>query len=169
MVELTEATALRLADETTALRQVVERLSHEITDLTDRIDGNEVRAREEAKLAREEAKRAARTRIALAIIGVIVLAIAFIAWQNYRTNEDQRATAAQQESLIRDFICPSTALLVGGYRPDSRPAGDARDAYSDSIDGLRLARERLSCGDELVPPAIPASPAPNDSAPGTGG
>lgn len=145
MAELTEATALELLAATDALREDVGVLSRRIAEYGERLDGNE--------------RRAKANRLGIGILALIAAAIGFIAWQNYQTNTEQRATAAQQEILLRDFICPSSALLVGGYRPDTRPPGEARDAYADSIEGLRAARERQRCTDALVPPAQPV-PAP---------
>lgn len=137
MAQVSEATARELVTETAALRAA-------IGELSERLDGTD--------------DRAARNRRGLIILGVIVAALVALAVTNYSTNAAQARTAAQQEVLLRDFICPTSALLVGGYRPDTRPAGEARDAYAESIDGLRAARLRQACADPLVPPALPSPP-----------
>lgn len=54
-----------------------------------------------------------------------------------------------------DGLCPLFALIIGGADPTSRPEGEARNRYNETIQVITQAYGQLGCLDPLVPPRSP--------------
>lgn len=65
------------------------------------------------------------------------------------------STAARQERVVQQSLCPLYSLIIGSYNPNSRPAGPERAQYEQAFVLMRAARDALDCRDPLVPPANP--------------
>lgn len=129
-----------LAASTVALQDEVAGLRVQVSRLNERADG----LREDVgnlsdRTSRNEG-RIALTAIALVIAVMLVVGVGVTAWRGYLT--DRRL----------DAICPVLALVIGGYDPSTRPAGDARNKYVASFDVMRTAYRDLGCTQPLVPP-----------------
>lgn len=66
----------------------------------------------------------------------------------------QQETSARLERSIGES-CAFYALILGSYRPESRPEGPARAEYEASFVRMRRSYDVLECVDPIVPPAIP--------------
>lgn len=89
----------------------------------------------------ERAERVSvRTAVATAVLLVVVLVVGLIGYRVYVT-----------EARI-DSLCPVLALILGGADATSRPSGDARDRYLETINTMTWTYERLGCTAPLVPP-----------------
>lgn len=78
------------------------------------------------------------------------------------TNARLEATNARLEAAIARLeisvgeSCSFYGLIIGSYRPESRPPGQDRETYEDNFDRMRLSFQRLKCDPgSIVPPAIP--------------
>lgn len=65
----------------------------------------------------------------------------------------QSGTLDLIESTRFDAVCPILATMLGGYDPNTRPAGSARQAYEDAYGNMRVVfNDILHCHTKLVPP-----------------
>lgn len=87
----------------------------------------------------------ARVGIALAL--ALVLGGAVLGWNIIQ----QRHTSDRLESVTQSALCPVFGLLLGGYDPNTRPEGPARDQYMQTFEVMRGAHEALACRGPLVP------------------
>jgi hypothetical protein len=99
-----------------------------------------------------------------AVIGVVaglVLSVALsvivgIVLVKQQTITDQISVTQEREAHTRqDALCPLYSLILGSYNPNSRPEGDARQAYIDQFKVMRQAYDALDCTAPLVPPPTP--------------
>lgn len=116
----------------------IEDLSRQTEDLADEVSG--LRA-EVARL-----RRAGRTTL-VGVLAVLVLVVV-VGTTLFR----QLVTEDRLRTVVSDVLCPVFALVVGGYDPDSRPAGAARDTYEQTFTVMRNAYGALQCTGPLVPP-----------------
>lgn len=105
-------------------------------------------------------KRADRQRLGLTMSGVgltacLVLSILMlVAFQRQSAASEELSTLFAQQEVIRgDAVCPILAYLIGGYDPDSRAAGEARQAAEANVaEQRRVYTDVLHCVTPLVPP-----------------
>jgi len=91
--------------------------------------------------------------LGLVLILSIIVGIGFIQLRdNTVTVTDIQA---REEHTRQDALCPLYSLILGSYRPESRPEGDARQTYIDQFKVMRQAYAALDCTTPLVPPATP--------------
>lgn len=85
-----------------------------------------------------------RAAAAAAILLLLLGLMGWVVWQ-------EQQTAARVESLTQRSLCPVFALVVGGYDPQTRPEGPARDRYIATFEVMRVAYDELGCVAPLVP------------------
>jgi hypothetical protein len=122
-------------------------LSEQIAELVD--ETRRLRQATEAVVpsVKREVRRGRVTRILLGVqaavlIAVVVLGIVLV------------GVVHAQDRTTQQALCPVFALLIGGYNPDSRPAGAARDTYNQQFQLFSQAYAALDCNNPIVPPAI---------------
>ena len=84
------------------------------------------------------------------VVAVLILAAMVLAggWVLYRGEQ----TAREQQQLRSDVLCPLYGLILGGYDPQTRPEGDARQKYEETFVIIRQGYGVLRCTAPLVPP-----------------
>lgn len=102
--------------------------------------------------------------VATVIVDVAVTAVVWLLFDQQSTIITQQAAIIQQlESTQRELkisvgeSCAFYGLIIGSYRPESRPPGQDRETYEHNFDRMRLSFQRLKCDPgSIVPPAIQA-------------
>jgi len=97
-------------------------------------------------------KVSTRTALLAGVLAALVLFIGFVAWQQSETADDVRATQERLGTLTQQSLCPTFALLLGGYDPSTRAEGAARQQYIATFDRFRAAYDALGCIGPVVPP-----------------
>lgn len=92
------------------------------------------------------------SRVVAAIVVLLVL-LGLVGW----SVAAQVRTAERLGAVVELSLCPTFALVLGGYNPESRPPGEARDRYERSFSVMRDAYTQLGCTSPLVPPRTPGS------------
>jgi hypothetical protein len=134
---------------TKALVESVDDLHAAVDDLTERW------AESEAAAAKAR-KSAAWSQAVLVVLVVVSAALALLAWTSFDTAQRLDVEVQRNEVVTQQSLCPLFNLIVGSYRPESRPAGPERDAYEQAFVQLRTARDQLACREGLVPPSQPS-------------
>jgi hypothetical protein len=129
-----------LASRAEALQVEVAGLRQDVTRLVERTDG--LRKDLTGLGDRQSRSEGHQAWFAIALVVVIAMAaaIGLTAWRVSGT--DRRI----------DAVCPILALAIGGYDPNTRPEGPARDKYVASFDVMRQSYTDLACTQPLVPP-----------------
>lgn len=66
--------------------------------------------------------------------------------------------AIYQQYATRVFVlCPLYSVIVGSYAPQTRPAGEAREAYEKVFVTMRAAYDYLDCPQAPVAPRVSAA------------
>lgn len=98
----------------------------------------------------ERTSRSEKVTVAV-VVGLaldIVLSIALaITLANLSSLQDREAATRQLA------LCPLYSLILGSFRPESRPAGPEREKYEQAFVEMRHARDTLACTSSLVPPS----------------
>lgn len=121
-------------------------LSKRAAELADQVEG--LRLAVEQLDARTTRAERASTRTATAAVILFIL-VALAGWNVYQ----QRETADRLESLTQRSLCPVFGLVLGGFNPETRPAGEARTQYIETFDVMRGAYDELRCTAPFVPRA----------------
>ncbi|QJY46643.1 hypothetical protein [Pseudonocardia broussonetiae] len=111
--------------------------------------GDDVEALTESvdRLAERQTKTEQNNRaLVVALLLVVALGgfVGYVAFRAERAIDDGIA-------VRQDVLCPVFDLVVGGYDPESRPAGPARETYIENQRVMREARDSLDCRGDLVP------------------
>lgn len=96
------------------------------------------------RLSRTE-RVSGRTVLFVGALAVLVLLVAFVAWQQHETQQ-------RLEDVTQQSLCPTFALLLGGFDPSTRAEGAPRDQYVATFESFRRSYEVLRCEAPLVPP-----------------
>lgn len=120
-------------------------LSRRAAELTDQVEKLRLAVEHLDERTKRAERATARTGVAAAVLLVLIL---LGGWNVH----SQRQTADRLESVTQRSLCPVFGLVIGGYEPESRPAGPARDRYVETIDVMRGAYGELGCVAPLVPP-----------------
>jgi hypothetical protein len=83
---------------------------------------------------------------------VLSVAVAFVVANQFNASYDLRAAVEREATTRNQGICPLYSLIIGGYNPDSRPAGPARDSYVQAFKTINNAYTALECKQPPVPP-----------------
>lgn len=136
-------------------------LSAEVNKLGARLQESSVRVAQltaRNELLDERAKRhsywiwATALGLVLSLVSIVVLG--FVVQSNWRTSQRLEATIARLDKSVRGQ-CDFNALLLGSYRPESRPAGPDRDAYIAGFARMREIYDDVGCTAAPLPPATP--------------
>jgi hypothetical protein len=90
----------------------------------------------------------------LLVIGLVGL-VGFVAFRAENTARVAAATAAAQEQLRAEVLCPLYGIFIGAYDPHSRdnnPDPDAGRKYEDAYQKIRRGWSVMQCTDPIVPP-----------------
>lgn len=134
------------------LKRKADVLHQDVQDLRTTVEGNTV-AEQRLALSYEQLvqrmNRSDRDR-KWVVVAVLILAAMVLAggWVLYRGEQ----TAREQQQLRSDVLCPLYGLILGGYDPETRPPGDARQKYEDTFVVIRQGYGVLRCTAPLVPP-----------------
>lgn len=110
--------------------------------------------RTEVEQLTRRTKRAERTlRTTVTGVLVVLLLLGVVGVSTWR----QLVTESRLNSVVADSLCPVFALVLGGYDPTTRPAGQSRETYEHTFDTFRGSYEALRCTAPLVPPRVPGS------------
>lgn len=138
--------AANMEASTEALRATVIALTGEVKGLAD-----------EAHTLRKRTVRQGNWLRAAVVLSVATLALAgvlgFGVKSNRDTNQRLEATIARLDKSVKGQ-CAFNALVLGSYRPDSRPAGPLRKEYEDGFTRMREIYDFVGCG-PVLPPAAP--------------
>lgn len=77
--------------------------------------------------------------------------------QNAATIRQLQATNTRLETSVQES-CSFYALVLGSYRPESRPEGPDRDTYKANFERMRQSYRNLECQGPIVAPAVPTPP-----------
>lgn len=83
----------------------------------------------------------------LLVVGMVAL-VAYAAWQ-------AQITAARQDELRNDVLCPLYGIFLGSYDPktrDKNPDPMARQKYEDTFVQIRSGWNLMQCTTPIVPP-----------------
>jgi hypothetical protein len=83
----------------------------------------------------------------LLVVGLVAL-VAFVAVR-------AQQTAAAQEQLRNDVLCPLYGIFLGSYDPKTRDKNldpNARQKYEDAFAKIRNGWDVMQCTDPIVPP-----------------
>lgn len=94
-----------------------------------------------------EQRRSRTTRILLGVQAFVLLIVAVLGLALWDVVQRQDRTTQQA-------FCPVFGLLLGGYNPESRPAGPDREAYNATFATFTSSYQALDCDSPIVPPAI---------------
>ncbi len=132
------ATAAELGQKVDRLTGAVERLDESYAQLDNRTGTVE--------------RRSTRQVIASVLAVALLVIGGWLAYTQVVTNTRLDAVVAAQDQQRSEVQCPILALLLGGYDPETRPAGEARDSYERTFAEYRRIFALLECTTELVPP-----------------
>jgi hypothetical protein len=124
----------RLADRVDALTGEITRLANEQEQQRTRIGVVAKRGFWVALLA---------VVLAVALAGAVGLTV---------TRVEVQRLAAEQEQQRAQVLCPFFGLILGSYRPETRPEGVDRDTYVSQFAIMRDIYDRLHCTSPAVPP-----------------
>lgn len=96
------------------------------------------------RLTRTE-RKSGRTVLFVGALTALVLLVGLVAWQ-------QAATQQRLEDVTQQSLCPTFALLLGGFDPSTRAEGPARDQYVATFASFRRSYDVLRCEAPFVPP-----------------
>lgn len=140
-----------------ALAVIAAKLGAKVDRLTDAVDRLDKRyAVLESRTGTVE-RRSART-VAGALLVVAALVIGGLLGYSQVVTSDRLSTVVEdQRRVTQEVLCPLFALVLGGYDPDSRPAGAARDQYVQAFGEFSRLYTKLQCTAPTVPPREPGS------------
>jgi hypothetical protein len=98
-------------------------------------------------------------KIVVVVVAVLVLTLLLalivgaVLIQQRETQQDVTAAVARESKTRQEGLCPLYALLLGTYKPESRPEGEARQLYIEQFQIMRTAYATLDCKGRVVPPA----------------
>lgn len=127
------------------LEDSADRLAGDVAGLSNRVDKLSLSI---DQLGRRTSRTERLTTRSAAVVILLVVAMGVVAW----VAVGQQRTASQLSDLTQLSLCPVFKLVLGGYDPATRPAGDARAQYEQQFGVMRDAYSRLQCTGELVPP-----------------
>ena len=120
-------------------------LSARAERLAAKVEGLTMQVGQLNRRAEEADRRGVRAIYALVVLGVILLVLGTVVWQ-------QQRTAGRLEQVVQQSICPLYGLILGSYDPATREEGDKRRRYEDGFVVMRGAAAALTCTAPLVPP-----------------
>lgn len=132
----------------------MEELKAKLGDLLVKIDGLTQAAEHLTPRVDEVERTGRRARAALWILAVFVVILAALGALLGKVIVDQQDTTVQLTRVVQESLCPVFALLIGGYNPESRPEGAARDAYNQQFAQFSASYQALTCRNGIVPPPI---------------
>jgi hypothetical protein len=94
--------------------------------------------------------------VSLLIAGGMVTG-AVLGYSQLVTNDRLDVVVEDQRRVTQEVLCPLFSLVLGGYDPDSRPVGPARDQYVATFAEFSRIYMRLECTAPAVPPRVPGS------------
>lgn len=98
-------------------------------------------------------------KVVIAVVAVLLLTlflsiiVAFVLLQQRDTQHDVASAVARESKTRQEGLCPLYGLLLGTYKPESRPEGEARQLYMEQFDVMRTAYATLDCKGPVVPGA----------------
>lgn len=127
------------------LKRRAAQLDEDVRALADNTEANtEALSRVEKRLDRSDSDR---RRFITALIALTMLA-AFLGVEALRLERSIR-----DQAEVRDrVLCPLYGLILGGYDPQSRAEGAARQKYEETFVVIRESYATLRCNAQLVPP-----------------
>lgn len=127
------------------LEDSADRLAGDVAGLSERVDKLSLSL---DQLGRRTSRTERLTTRNALVAALLVAALLIVGWVAY----GQQQTANRLGDVTQLSLCPVFKLVLGGYDPQSRPAGDARAQYEQQFSVMRDAYARLQCTGELVPP-----------------
>jgi hypothetical protein len=148
-----------------------DKLGVKVDDLGLKVDRQTKALEELAERQTRTERVSTRTAVAVAAAIAILVAAAWLGYQQVvtvgqqavlgaeqqRVNDQLAGVIAEQRRVIEESFCPVFSLLIGGYDPSTRPEGPARDAYVRTYETFRKSYDALHCTGQLVPPRTPGS------------
>lgn len=89
----------------------------------------------------------------LALDLILSVAVALVLTNLVSTNDRLQGAIDREAETRQGALCPLYSLVLGGYNPNSRPAGADRDSYNATFDVMRKSYDVLDCNTPLTPPA----------------
>lgn len=129
-------------------------LATQVGLLTNRLDLSNQRVADLSARNERLSKRASQhSWWIVATVAGLILDVALTIFL-FSSNAELRSTNVRLESSVREQ-CAFNALVLGSYRPESRPAGPDRDLYEAAFARMRQSYKTLECATPIVPPAVP--------------
>lgn len=122
--------------------------------LADRVGGLSLAVEHLDRRTIRSEKVVAAVVVGLLLDLVLSVVVAVVLVQLNNSNAEITATQLREQHTRQDALCPLYSLILGSYRPESRPEGPDRQAYIDQFKVMREAYAALDCQTPLVPPPI---------------
>ena len=126
-----------IAASTVLLTAEVKKLTNRLEESTVRIAELTGRNRALNERSRKHSNWIYATTIGLALSLISSIALAFVSYQFY-----------EQRRVVH---CPFYSLVIGSYRPETRPPGPERDKYEEAFYQMRDSYAFLECGPPVPP------------------
>lgn len=89
---------------------------------------------------------------------VLSVAVAITLGSQFATNGRLEEAIAREQTTREEVLCPLYGLIVAGYNPASRAAGEARTLYEQQFAVILTSYPRLNCPATSAPGSNPAAP-----------
>lgn len=142
-----------MTDEESELLRHAEVLADRVGELSSAVDQLDRRT-----------NRGEKTVIVVVVVLILTLLLSLVVGavllQQRDTQHDVAAAVDRESRTRQDGLCPLYGLLLGTYKPESRPEGEARRIYNEQFEVMRAAYATLDCKGPVVPPSSEPTTAP---------